>query len=146
MFLAVLTALGSRNGFASEFRGQVLDRDSKQPVTGVVVQELSLLGLGPNGSRIVSSGYTNANGQFRLPVPDHLDPQNLSLMVTRKAGSTHESLLNRQGLLVTSFQDVIGMDGHPTLRGNNVIYARLSPRKNHPHLQPFVDRPAKILQ
>ena len=129
MFLAVLTALGSRNGLASEFQGQVLDRDSKQPVAGVVVQELSLLGLGPNGSRIVLSGYTNASGQFRLPIPNQLDPRNLSLIVTRKASSTHESLLNGQGLLVTSFQNVIGMDGHPTVRGNNVIYARLSPRK-----------------
>ena len=111
---------------AADLRGRVVDRASKQPVAGVVVQVFCM-------GRFAASGYTNADGRFLVPIPDSAEARDVALMVTRQPAAVKTvTLRDGRNASISRSTSMLAFQTQLSLKTDNLVYADPGSGKTHP--------------
>ncbi len=108
------------------YRGRVLDRATKKPLAGLVVEAQLQKEALPTGERIVGRAKTNANGAFTLQLT--VNRSDVALIASEKASTSELINFGGQPHKMTTIQQPLAFELRPSTRKENVLLAT-RPRK-----------------
>ena len=119
--LALATAWSADAQQMPTYRGRVLDRATKKPVAGVVVEAQLQKEALPSGQRIVGRAKTDAKGAFTLPLT--VNRSDVALIVSRK-GSTSERIdFGGRAHNMITIEQPLAIELRPSTTKENVLHA-----------------------
>ena len=119
------TALSADAQQMPTYRGRVLDRATKKPLAGMVVEAQLQKEALPTGQRIVGRAKTGANGAFTLQLT--MNRTDVALIASRKASTSKLVVFGGQPHNMTTVEQPLAMELRPSTRKENVLLAT-SPR------------------
>lgn len=109
------------------YRGRVLDRTTKQPIRGLVVEAQLQDEALPSGERIVGRTKTDANGGFTLQLK--INRRDIALIVSEKGSTSKVINLGGQAHTIAEIERPLGIELKPSPSRENVIYTLVSEKK-----------------